>query len=100
MIGVPERIQSPELQPQIPCLAMRVRDAAKAIGVSERTLWEWIYAGKVPHIRMGKIVLLPVDTLREWLRQQSIFKSVENDDRLPEVPGVDGGAEAGPRGEG
>lgn len=55
----------------IPCLAMRAREAARAMGVSERTLWEWTQAGDVPHVRRGKVLLYPVDELRRWLSEQA-----------------------------
>lgn len=52
-------------------LALRPRQAAKALGVSERTLWEWTQRGKVPHVRLGKAILYPVDGLRRWLDEQT-----------------------------
>ena len=55
----------------VPALALRARDAAKAIGVSERTLWAWTAAGEVPHVRRGGVILYPVDALREWLGAQA-----------------------------
>lgn len=58
-------------EPETPCLSMRAREAAKAIGISERTLWQWTEDGYVPHIRRGKIILYPVDTLRDWLQHQA-----------------------------
>jgi len=60
-----------EDEPRTPCLAMRPREAAKALGISERLLWQWTHKGIVPHIRQGKVTLYPVDTLREWLRKRS-----------------------------
>ena len=54
----------------VPCLALRAREAAKAIGVSERTLWSWVETGAVPHVRRGRVVLFPVDALRDWLAKQ------------------------------
>jgi excisionase family DNA binding protein len=53
-------------------LAMRPREAAKAIGVSERTLWTWTHNNKIPYIRMGKAILYPVDALRRWLDTTAI----------------------------
>ena len=47
-------------------LALRPREAAKALGVSERSLWEWTHRGDVPHFRIGRTILYPVDSLREW----------------------------------
>jgi excisionase family DNA binding protein len=58
-------------QPETPCLAMRPREAAKALGISERLLWEWTNRGEVPHIRVGKAILYPVDVLRRWLDEQA-----------------------------
>ncbi len=71
MIGVNERNKTIKAEPETPCLAMRVREAAKAIGISERTLWQRTEDGYVPHIRRGKIVLYPVDALRDWLQRQA-----------------------------
>ena len=56
--------------PGIPCLAMRPREAASALGISERLLWDWTDKGIIPHIRLGKVILYPVDSLRDWLKQQ------------------------------
>jgi excisionase family DNA binding protein len=53
-------------------LALRPREAAKALGVSERTLWGWTHVGTVPHVRIGRTILYPVDALRDWLKQQSV----------------------------
>jgi excisionase family DNA binding protein len=57
--------------PETPCLAMRPREAAKALGISERLLWDWTNRGIVPHVRLGKAILYPVDVLQEWLKQQA-----------------------------
>lgn len=55
----------------VPCLALRPREAARAIGVSERTLWDWTKRGLVPHVRLNKAILYPVDALRRWLDEQA-----------------------------
>lgn len=62
--------------PAIPCLALRPREAAEALGVSERTLWDWTQRGDVPHVRRGKTILYPVDTLRKWLDEQATAGAV------------------------
>ena len=53
-------------------LALRPREAAKALGISERTLWAMTARGEVPHFRIGRSVLYSVDSLREWLRAQQL----------------------------
>jgi excisionase family DNA binding protein len=63
-------------------LALRPREAAKALGVSERSLWEWTHRGDVPHVRIGRTIMYPVDSLREWLnRQANKAKGGEQDAR-------------------
>lgn len=48
-------------------LAYGPRDAAKALGISERLLWTITKAGKIPYRRIGKRILYPVRLLQEWL---------------------------------
>jgi len=72
MIGADSAKKPPaQNEPETPCLSMRPREAAKALGISERLLWEWTDRGKVPHIRLGKAILYPVDSLRDWLKKQA-----------------------------
>ena len=52
-------------------LSLRPREAAKALGVSERLLWEWTHHGDIPHVRIGRTILYPVDSLRDWLSRQA-----------------------------
>ena len=55
----------------IPVLALRPREAAAALGVSERTLWAWTAAGEIPFIKRGACLLYPVEALRRWLDAQA-----------------------------
>ena len=50
-------------------LALRPAEAAKALGLSERTLRQLL--PQLPHLHAGSAVLIPVDSLREWLREQA-----------------------------
>lgn len=56
-------------------LALRPRDAAKALGISPRLLWGLTRDGEIPCVRLGsgkrKAVLYPVAALEDWLRQRS-----------------------------
>lgn len=52
-------------------LAMRPREAATALGISERLLWDWTRAEGLPHIRIGNVVLYPVDGLKQWLTHRA-----------------------------
>ncbi|NOS99419.1 MAG: DNA-binding protein [Phycisphaerales bacterium] len=67
----------------MPILGLRPVDAARAIGVSPRKLWE-VTADKssgIPHVRLGKCVVYPVGPLTEWLaaRAAANGKGVRND---------------------
>ena len=52
-------------------LALRPKQAAMALGISERLLWSLTNRGEIPHVRLGKAVVYPVTQLREWLDNQS-----------------------------
>lgn len=56
-------------------MAMRPRDAAKALGISPRTLWEWTRTGIVPCVRIGtgkrQTVLYPLADLQAWLSEKA-----------------------------
>jgi excisionase family DNA binding protein len=56
-------------------LALRPREAAKALGISPRLLWQLTKDGHVPCVRVGsgtrKAVLYPVAELRAWLTRQA-----------------------------
>ena len=58
-------------KPITPALALRCADAAKALGISARTLWTLTDKGAVPHVRVGSAVLYPVKELTDWLTKQA-----------------------------
>ena len=50
-------------------LALRPREAAVALGISERKLREML--PQLPTVREGGVVMIPVDLLCEWLRERA-----------------------------
>jgi excisionase family DNA binding protein len=50
-------------------LALRPKEAAKALGLSERKLRELL--PELPAVRRGGVILIPVAGLQEWLRDES-----------------------------
>jgi predicted DNA-binding transcriptional regulator AlpA len=54
--------------PRLP-LAMRPAMAARAIGISERTLWTLTKRGEVPHARIGRAVIYPTAAILKWLEE-------------------------------
>lgn len=51
-------------------LALRPAEAAAALGVSRRTVQDWLSRGVLPCKRLGRVVLIPVDELRAWLSRR------------------------------
>ena len=58
-----------------PPLALRPREAAKALGISSRHLWQLTHDGEIPHVRVGsgrrKTVLYSLAELQAWLALKS-----------------------------
>lgn len=48
-------------------IAMRLRDAAAACGISERRLWQLVRSGDLRASRSGRTWLVQPDAIREWL---------------------------------
>lgn len=67
LVANPQKEPEPDPAP----LALRPREAAKALGIGERLLWSLTNRGEVPHVRLGRAVVYPVDRLRDWLAQQA-----------------------------
>jgi excisionase family DNA binding protein len=63
-------------------LAVRPRQAAKAIGISQRLLWQLTRDGRIPCVRVGsgkrRIVLYPVAELRAWLSREASNPQPQN----------------------
>jgi excisionase family DNA binding protein len=65
-------------------LSLRPREAAKALGISPRLLWQLTKDGHIPCVRVGdgkrKTVLYPLADLQAWLSQKAnAAKGGEND---------------------
>jgi excisionase family DNA binding protein len=56
-------------------LALRPREAAKALGISPRLLWQLTKDGQIPCVRVGsgkrRTVLYPLADLQAWLTRQA-----------------------------
>jgi excisionase family DNA binding protein len=65
-------------------LALRPREAAKALGISPRLLWQLTHDGVVPCVRVGsgkrRTVLYPTADLQAWLSQQTAAAKGGEDD--------------------
>ena len=52
-----------------PPLAYSVAEAAKALGVSKTYVYQLLRAGEVKSKRSGRRVIIPVDSLREYVER-------------------------------
>lgn len=68
---MPSDTNTPATPPMPNQLALRPRDAARALGIGERLLWSETKAGRIPHTRIGTAIIYPVDQLRSWLAERS-----------------------------
>ena len=53
-----------------PVLLMTARDAARALAISERQLWQRTKDGEIPCVRIGRSVRYSPDDLRKWIEEQ------------------------------
>ena len=66
-MSVPQFVNSDS---DVPRLCLSVFEASKSVGLSEKHFRDEILPS-VPHLRVGRRILIPVDGLREWLSEQS-----------------------------
>ena len=64
-------IPAPPTDGAPPVLALRPADAARALGIGVRKLWELTNRGLVPHVRLGRAVVYPISELEKWLASQA-----------------------------
>ena len=72
----PETLKSKtrEIAAQIngtPVLALRPKEACKALGIGERLLWSLTNQGVIPHVKLGRAVVYPIAALNSWLAEQA-----------------------------
>lgn len=60
-------------------LLLTPRDAAKALSISDRTLWSLTDRGMIPVVRIGRSVRYDPRSLSRWIEQQQSAASVERE---------------------
>lgn len=51
----------------VPVLALSMDEAAEALNLGSRKVWSLCRAGKLPHVKVGRRVLIPVAALERYL---------------------------------
>ena len=52
-------------------LAVDLAEAGEMLGVGRSTVHKMVRAGKLPHVRIGRRIIIPVKALKDWLEQQA-----------------------------
>ena len=63
--------ETPDLLTTVKRLGLRPKEAAQALGISERLLWAKTNCGEIPHCRIGRAIVYPVNLLEEYLTNQA-----------------------------
>lgn len=50
-----------------PPLLLSLAQAAKTINVCERTVWTLVHSGDLPHVRIGRRVLISRAAIESWI---------------------------------
>lgn len=50
---------------------LRPREAATLLSVSMRTLWRWTHTGRIPAVRVGRVIRYPYHALKAWVEEQA-----------------------------
>lgn len=61
----------PAPDPVAPVLAVRAPEACRILGIGRRLLWELTNRNEIPHLRLNRAVVYPVDSLRVWLAERA-----------------------------
>ena len=58
------------MKKKIDVLLLNARDAARALSISTRKLWELTNCREIPSVRIGRRVLYDPSDLRAWVDKQ------------------------------
>lgn len=59
-----------QAEKSLPRLGVSIREAAKSVGVSEKHFRQALLP-QIPHVRLGRRVIIPVDALRQFLAEHA-----------------------------
>lgn len=69
-------------------LAMSVAEAARALGVSRDAVYELVRRGEMPHLRVGRRVIIPRQALERWLAGAGAAGQEPPPEAGPRAPGA------------
>jgi excisionase family DNA binding protein len=55
----------------IPQKLVTVKEAARILGLGERTVWTMRHTGQLPFVKIGSAVRFPVSAIDAWIESQT-----------------------------
>lgn len=62
------QLNQPSDDPFVGRVTLRKREAAQSLGVSERTVHSMIASGQLRAVKLGRVVLIPVEAIQAFIR--------------------------------
>ena len=50
---------------------LRVSRVAKLVDCSRTTVYEWVAAGAIPHVKLGNAIRIPAADLQRWIDERT-----------------------------
>lgn len=77
MTKIPIKFHRTPPETPVERLTVTAPEAAKMIGVSERMIHQLVKEGKLPHKRIGRRLLFPVDAVRQFVNETTQSVSLQ-----------------------
>ena len=58
---------------EVPIGALNIKQAARYIGVSERTLWRLRDSGEIPHSQINRRIVFRKEALDQFLKEKEVI---------------------------
>ncbi len=49
-----------------------LQEAAKRVRIGKTRLYELVHTGKIPHVKLGRRIMVRLECVNEWLRSQEV----------------------------
>ena len=46
---------------------MDIAKLSKRLGIPKNTLYDWVAFGRIPHLKLGKLIRFEPETINNWL---------------------------------
>jgi len=56
-----------------------IKDAAKTLGISHKTLTNWVWAGRFPYVKVGRRTLVRVQDLDAFIERNLVEEKISLD---------------------